>query len=473
MIEKGLFGELPEQVAAKREAGVGAPRMSEPERETIELRAMSLDSLIGADHPARLIWAYVLRLDLRELEDRIKARDGVPGHPAITPRLLLGLWLYATSEAVVSARLLARLCERDDVYRWLCGGVGVNHRTLGEFRVDHGELLNRLLAQSVTALAAEGLIDLEMLAQDGVRVRASAGASSFRRRARLQERIADVKAILAELAKEADSDPAENEQRLRKRRAQRAAERLSRLEAAVAKVAEIEAQQPKSKPKESKPKESKPQAARQPIVPPPTAADGEPPPTKDGKRPKAARASTTDPDARVVKMADGGFRPAYNMQIASAAGEQIAVAVAVSTSSSDRGLARPMLEKIDAIYGTLPAQHLIDGGFTKNDDIEWAHGVNVAMHCPPIVNKHNTDPFAPRPDDGPGVSAWRKRMQSETGKATYRVRSIHECINARFRQWGLVQLTVRGQAKACIVLTWYALTNNILQGERLRRAAAA
>src|SRR6267154_6137907 len=246
MIEKGLFGELPDQAAAKQEAGIGAPRLSEPERETSELRAMSLDSLIGADHPARLIWAYVLRLDLSELEARIKARDGVPGHPAITPRLLLGLWLYATSEGVVSARLLDRLCERDDVYRWFCGGVGVNHRTLGEFRVDHGELLNRLLAQSVTALAAEGLIDLDMLAQDGVRVRASAGASSFRRRGRLEEKIAAVKGLLAELVKEVDVDPTANEERLRKRRAQRAAERLSRLEAAVAKVAEIEAQRSKS-----------------------------------------------------------------------------------------------------------------------------------------------------------------------------------------------------------------------------------
>src|SRR6266704_823551 len=185
MAEQNLFGELPEQIGAKREAGVGAPRLWEPERDAIELRAMCLDSLIGADHPARLIWAYVLRLDLRELEKLIKAREGVPGHPALTPRLLLGLWLYATSEAVSSARLLAKLCERDDVYRWFCGGVGVNHRTLGEFRVDHGDLLNRLLAQSVTALAAEGLIDLDMLAQDGVRVRASSGASSFRRRARM------------------------------------------------------------------------------------------------------------------------------------------------------------------------------------------------------------------------------------------------------------------------------------------------
>jgi transposase len=467
MTEKGLFGELPEQSAAKHEAGIGAPRMWEPERDTIELRAMSLDSLIGSDHPARLIWAYVSRLDLRELEARIKAREGVAGHPAITPRLLLALWLYATSEGVVSARLLSRLCQRDDVYRWFCGGLEVNHRTLGEFRVDHGELLNRLLAESVTALAAEGLIDLDMLSQDGVRVRASAGASSFRRRGRLEEKIAAVKGLLAELAKEVDVDPTANEERLRKRRAQRAAERLSRLEAAVAKVAEIEAQQ-------SKRQSSKPPAAPEPPLPPSSGADGAPSEPEDGKpRRKAVRASTTDPDARVIKMPDGGFRPAYNMQIASVGGEQIVVALDVSTSSSDRGLARPMLEKIEATYGELPNQHLVDGGFSKNDDIEWAHGAEVAMLCPPIINKHNTDPFAPRDDDGPGISEWRKRMQSEAGKATYRKRSIHECINARLRTWGLLQLTVRGRAKALVVLTWYALANNILQGERLRRAAAA
>ena len=468
MTEKGLFGELPEQSAAKHEAGIGAPRMWEPERDTIELRAMSLDSLIGSDHPARLIWAYVSRLDLRELEARIKAREGVAGHPAITPRLLLALWLYATSEGVVSARLLSRLCQRDDVYRWFCGGLEVNHRTLGEFRVDHGELLNRLLAESVTALAAEGLIDLDMLSQDGVRVRASAGASSFRRRGRLEEKIAAVKGLLAELAKEVDADPTANEERLRRRRAQRAAERLSRLEAAVAKVAEIEAQQSKRQSK------SKPPAAPEPPLPPSSGAHGAPSEPEDGKpRRKAVRASTTDPDARVIKMPDGGFRPAYNMQIASVAGEQIVVALDVSTSSSDRGLARPMLEKIEATYGELPNQHLVDGGFSKNDDIEWAHGAEVAMLCPPIINKHNTDPFAPRDDDGPGISEWRKRMQSEAGKATYRKRSIHECINARLRTWGLLQLTVRGRAKALVVLTWYALANNILQGERLRRAAAA
>jgi hypothetical protein len=160
------------------------------------------------------------------------------------------------------------------------------------------------------------------------------------------------------------------------------------------------------------------------------------------------------------------------MQIASVAGEQIVVAVDISTSSSDRGLARPMMEKINAIYGKLPKRHLIDGGFAKNEDIEWAHGVDVDVYCPPITNKHNTDPYAPRESDGPGMKALRQRMNSEEGKSTYGERPIHECINARGRAYGLTQLTVRGRDKALTGLTLVALTNNVLQGDRLRREAA-
>lgn len=315
--QQGLFGELPVQEAKERPVVAGAPRLQEPERDGVELRASSLDSLIGADHPARLMWAYVLELDLRELEARVKARDGVAGRPATSPRLFLGLWLYATSEGVTSARLLERLCERDDAYRWLCGGVGVNHRTLGEFRVGQRDLLNRLLAQSVTALAMQGLIELDALSQDGVRVRASAGASSFHRQDTLERQVAEVEAVMAELAKQVDGDASQNERQVRARRARRAAERLSRLKAAVAKVAELQDKQAKDEPEQAK-------------------ADA---PAKADKQRKPPRASSTDIDARVIKLADGGFRPAYNMQIASVAGEQIVVAVDVSTLGSRAGAA--------------------------------------------------------------------------------------------------------------------------------------
>ena len=127
----GLFDELSDQgKPPSSAAGAGAPRMREPVRDQIELRPVVLDSLLGEDHLARLIWRYVETVDLSELEARIKAREHTPGHPMIAPRLSLALWLYATSQGVGSARALERLCGSDDGYRWLCGGVSVNNHTL-------------------------------------------------------------------------------------------------------------------------------------------------------------------------------------------------------------------------------------------------------------------------------------------------------------------------------------------------------
>src|SRR5262245_38395409 len=191
MSDDELFGAMPEQAKPQAEVSSrAAPRLREPKRDQIELRAVDIESLIGDDHPVRVIWKYVEGLDLSELEDRIKARGDRPGHPATSPRLLLALWLYATSDGVGSARALERLCDSHDVYRWLCGGVSVNHHTLADFRVGCADLLDRLLAEHLAALAGAGLVDLDALAQDGVRVRASAGAGSFRRAATLDRHLA-------------------------------------------------------------------------------------------------------------------------------------------------------------------------------------------------------------------------------------------------------------------------------------------
>ena len=191
-----LFGSLPEQAKPQADtAPLAAPRLREPQRDQIALRAVDIESLIGEDHPVRLIWSYVEELDLSELENRIKARGEQPGHPATSPRLLLALWLYATSEGVGSARALERLCDSHDAYRWLCGGVSVNHHTLATFRIGCTKLLDRLLCDHLAALAKAGLVNLETLAQDGVRVRASAGAASFRREATLDKHLAQAEAV--------------------------------------------------------------------------------------------------------------------------------------------------------------------------------------------------------------------------------------------------------------------------------------
>jgi transposase len=444
MTGEDLFGELPEQKKPQAEAApVGAPRLREPERDQIELRSVDIDSLIGADHRAREIWDYVKGLDLSELEDRIKAREHRPGHPPAAPRLLMALWLYATSTGVGSARALDGLCKSDDAYRWLCGGVSVNYHSLSDFRVGCADLLDRLLSEHLAALAKGGLVDLATLTQDGVKIRANAGAGSFRREATLERQLVLARAVVDELKREIDADPSASNQRIRAAKERAARERLARVEAAKAALAEIKRK-------------------RQDLE----ERGG------NGKKPKEPRASTTDPQARVMKMADAGFRPAYNVQVLSPAGETIVAGIRVENTGSDRGLMRPMVEAWAARQGRFPQRHLVDGGFCSADDIEWAHSQGIEVYCPPRQSKSGVDPYLPRPRDREGVVAWRERMASDAGKAQYKERTICECIHARWRNWDLRQVTVRGIEKVRAVVLWYALTNNILEGRRLARRLA-
>jgi transposase len=442
MAGENLFGALPDQGQPQGDAApLGRPRLREPQRDQVALRAVDIESLIGEDHRVRVIWTYVEGLDLSELENRIKARGDRPGHPATSPRLLLALWLCATSDGIGSARALERMCESHDVYRWLCGGVSVNYHTLSDFRVGCADLLDRLLAEHLAALAEAKLVNLDTLAQDGVRIRASAGAASFRREETLDEQLALAQAVVDKLKHEVEARSDASNERIKAAKERAARERSERVKAAQAALAEIKRQRQERAEKRG-----------------------------NGKKPKEPRASTTDPQARVMKMADGGFRPGYNVQVASVAGEQIVVAVEITNSGSDRGLMRPMLERLRALTGHLPGRHLVDGGFSSADDIEWAHGQGTEVYCPPTQSKHRTDPYLPRRGDGPGVLAWRARMASEAGQAQYDLRSICECIHARWRNWDLRQLTVRGTAKVRAVVLWHALTNNILQAHRLTTA---
>jgi transposase len=435
-----LFGELPEQRKPQSEdtSPLARPRLREPKRDQIEWRSVDLDSVIGEDHPARFFWSFVVPLDLSEMENRIQARGSKPGAPTITPRLMLALWLYATSQGIGSARALARLCKSDDAYRWLCGGVSVNHKTLGDFRVECADLLDRLLSDLLAALAEAGVVDLDTLAQDGVKIRASAGTSSFRRAETLERKLEMAQAVVEQLKTEVEADPEASNKRIKAARERAARERVERVQAAQTALSEL-----KGKRKELEEKGG------------------------NGKKPKEPRASTTDADARIMKMADAGFRPAYNVQVTSAAGTQIIVAVDVGNNGSDRGLMKPMLEQLHEQEGRFPKRHIVDGGFGSASDIEWAHRQGIEVFCPPTKSKSGVDPCLPRPKDGEGTSIWRERMASEAGKLVYALRVICECIHARWRNWNLRQVTVRGREKVRAVILLHALTNNVLQGFRL------
>jgi transposase len=229
----GLFGALPEQAAPGERQG-GRPRLRRAERGQVELRALSLDDLVPAEHRVRLVWAFAERLDLAPLYDAIRSVEGGPGHPPADPRVLTALWLYATIEGVGSARKLARLCAEHVAYQWLCGGVSVNHKTLADFRVGHGALLERLLVDGFAALIAAGVASLDRVAQDGMRVRASAGAASFRRQSTLEKLRVEAAAEVARLAGEVEADPGAADRRERAARVRAAADREVRVAAALA-----------------------------------------------------------------------------------------------------------------------------------------------------------------------------------------------------------------------------------------------
>jgi len=430
-----LFDDLPERTSGKQRP-LGRARLREPVRDEVRLQVFDLDRLIDEDHPVRVIWAYAAKVDMSAFEAAVRAREGTTGMPQTSPYLLLALWLYATTDGIGSARALARACESVSAYRWLCGDVGVNHRILSEFRNDQGARIEQLLCEHVASLSAAGLINLDEVAQDGIRIRASAGAASFRRRKTLESELAKAKALLERLSKQDDDGPWSG------RRQRAARERAERVEQALANLGEVE------KLREKRAKTNARQTQRQ----------------------KEPRASTTAPEVRIMKMADGGFRPAYNVQFVSLPDNGIVLDVTCQTVGSDRGLAEPMAARLEKAYGRRAKRHLIDGGYQSADDIAAAEAAGTDFYCPPGKTKSGRDPGEPREGDTPPVARWRARMASQQGKDVYKRRSVCELVHAKLRNRGIDRLYVRGRDKVETWMRWFALAANILTAQRLANA---
>lgn len=417
--------------------------MQRPNRAQLLLRTTDLEGLLPADHRARLVWEFVLGLDLGPLYARIRATTDGPGRPPIDPAILAALWLYATLENVGSARALDRLCDEHDAYRWIAGGVSVNHHTLADFRVDHGELLDRLLTSSVAALAAEGLVTLTRVAQDGVRVRAAAGTHSYRGADRLAELERDAAGHVAALRAELEADPAASNRRLAAARERAARERAARVRAALAKLPEIAAQK-----------------ARR---------------TYRGRKDAPPEASTTDPEARFMKMPDGGVRPALNVQFATATADQVIVGLDV-VAGTDQDQLKPMADQLARRYGPVVREHLADGGYVNLGHLDHLASCGTTAYLPVGKPRRGTerDPHRPRPRDSAAVAAWRVRMGTPEAKKIYPERAASaECVNAIARNRGLTAFRVRGLAKARAVVLWFALAHNLLRAVALRAARGA
>jgi transposase len=424
----------------------GKPRLKRVQRQQIVMQAVDLDRTLPSAHPARLVWELVQGLDLSPLYAQIQAVEGHAGQNAIDPAILVALWLFATLQGVGSARALDRLCREHDAYRWLCGGVSVNYHTLADFRVGQGAFLEDLLTRGVAALIADGLVTLQRVAQDGKRVRASAGSNSFHRRKTLEKCLQEARQQVEALRQELADDPGATTRRQQAARERAARERVGRVEKALKRMEQLESRQAKRTKKHNQ-----------------------------TQRRREPRASTSDADASIMKMADGGYRPAYNVQLCTDTASQVILGVAVPDQGNDSGLMGPMRQHIEQCYGRSPDEYLIDGGFVHLGDFEAAEKQHTQVYAPvPAPRRAGQDPYAPHPSDSPEIAAWRQRMATEAAKTIYKVRAATaEWVNAIQHNRGLVALRVRGREKVQAVVLWFALLHNLLRGFALRQAAAA
>lgn len=439
-----LFDDVAQPAGAGPSAAGVPPqaraRVVMPNRQQVELRPMNLESLLPPGHRARLVWAWVEQQDLSGMYATIKVREGGVGRSAIAPEILFALWLYATLDGLGNGRAIARLVMTHDAYRWISGGVQVNYHSLTDFRVGHGKVLDEMLSTSLAALLAAGAVKLKRVAQDGMRVRASAGAASFRRRGTLEECLQQARARVQALKEQSAGDPAQDSRRTQAARERAQREIADRVQQALARLPELE------------------QAKR-----------------RGGGKAADARASTTDADASVMKMADGGFRPAYNTQFASDCAAQVIVGVEVVTAGSDMAQLAPMVDQVDGRCGQVPDQWLVDGGYPAHEQLE-AVADQTEVYAPvpePRAKKDaqgnqseepKADKHQPKPDDSTAVASWRVRMGQAEAQDLYRDRAATaECVNAQARNRGLTRMPVRGLAKVRCVALLYALAHNLMR----------
>lgn len=417
-----------------------AARVDSPDRSLVA-NPKTIDELIPPDHKARLVWTLIEDLDLTLLYQEIKSVEGHAGRPAIDPRILVALWLYATDEHIASAHELARRCLDCDPYKWICGGISVNYHTLSDFRAQHPEWLREQVVTNVAVMRSEGLASLDTLGQDGMRVRANAGSDSFKRAEKLSQQLEEAQQRWEQLQGEFE----QTQQRSPRERAaqERAArERIERIQQAQKEVEQVAKQREKRK-----------------------KGDGE-----------TARASTTDPEARRMKMGDGGYRPAYNVELATDLDSLVIVGVDVANAGTDSGQMEPMVQRIEAEQEPLrrDAEYYIDGGFATTDDIQSVGERGVTLFAPVKVGarqkREGSSQYARRQGDKEHVATWRKRMGTPVAQEKYKQRSKTEFPNATCRNRGLHQFLVRGLEKVKTVVMWYVLIHNLFRMVALRAA---
>jgi transposase len=474
-------------------------------RQQLVLRSVDVEKLVEEDHAVRAIWELVDKADLEPFYEAIEAVEGEAGCSAWDPRVLISLWLYAYSRAVSSGREIARRCEYDPAYQWLTGLELINHHTLSDFRVQHGRALDELFVQVLGVLSHEGLITLERVMHDGVKVEAGASDKSFRRQGTLERHLELAGQQVKEMKEREEACSPEVRERVAKARERAVREKKERLESALRELKRIQ--------------------------------EGQSSPEKREK----ARASTTDPEARIMQQPGGGFAPGYNVQISTDAKATVIVGVGVSQAANDAAELIPAVERIEAQLGQVPQQMVVDGGFINQQNLVEMEGRRIEVIGPvpdhssqtgAALQKRGVAPeFFPdafvydpegnsytcpagqklayegeekrgfsvrhryragvgdcqgcgfkgqccpeskvrslvRTEEPAEVKAHRQKMETESARTIYKQRSaVAEFPNAWIKEkFGLRQFRLRGLIKVRIEALWACLTYNICQWIRL------
>jgi len=411
----------------------GIARTNRPERFQVEMQLLSLDEWLDKNHRVRIVWEYVQSLDLSDLYGEIKSVESHVGRNAIDPQILFALWLFATIEGISSARRIAELTKRDIPYIWICGGVSVNYHRLADFRTDHGDLLERLMIDSIGVLLHQQLITLDTVAQDGMRVRANAGSSSFRREPSLDKALVEATEHYEELKRQHEQDPGGNDRRRLAAQERAARERQEQIERAKEELEKVKSDRAKHK-----------------------------------RKTEEARASTTDPEARRTKMGNGGFSPAFNVQFATDGDSRMIVGATIVSQGSDAGQMEPMHGRLVNQYEKHPQKYLVDGAFPTIADVTAVERQGTKVYGPLSREKKQLeagkDPYARKSRDTDEMASFRARMANDEAKELYKQRpSIAEFPNADCRNRGLHQFRVRGRRKVKAQTMWHVLAFNLLR----------
>lgn len=394
---------------------------------------VSLDEQLPDHHPVRALWDFVCQLPLDPFRKPAKAVAGHPGNPVVPVELLFALWLFATTEGIHSSHELAERCTRDLPYQWLCGGRSVSYGCLNNFYAAHGEALQDCFVEYIAALRQQGLIDLVRATVDGRKVIANASKDCYRREGTLQRHLQEAQEHLHDVRTQRD-EAGQASARQAAARARGARERLERLQAALEVVRQRQQQRQETGRKDSQPEQ--------------------------------ARANETDPDCAKMKMPDGGYQQAFNVETVTDERHGLIVTVAVINQGSDNGQLAPLVDKVETEQGVLPAEALADSGFVSQEDIHHLESKGVKVLMPPKNEKQEKeagkDPYARKRRDSDAVAAWRARLSDPESRQRYRRRApVAEGVHAQEANRGWRRFRVRGLVKAQTEALWQALAHNV------------